>query len=116
MATCWVAYSPFHQAAFVIDALQPNITIVNTGTGDVEGVFHYPTGQFGGFDSMVQRKWLYTLSDDQTDPKIEVFDIEGVNNGKEPVLVQGYDLFEGVGGFAPAPSWMGLDVYPSQRG
>ena len=112
IASCWCVYAPQFDSLFVFDAVQPNITILDDNTGDLRSVFHFDPTQRGGVDAMAQRSWLYSLTNNQTDPKINVFNIEGSGSGKTPTLVQAYDLFKGLGTF---PAWMGLDVYPSQR-
>ncbi len=116
-AACWAAYAPRFQSVYVIDAGKPNITILNSETGDITGGFSYSApagGPSGGQDSAVDRKWLYVLTDAHFPtppaPKINVFDLEGGNRGEVPRLVQSFDIFSEVG---PLGDWTGLAIYPS---
>ena len=108
-AACWVAYAPQLDSAYVIDAAQPNFTVINPETGDVRGVVQYEAKMpgSGGFDARVQGDYLYFLTDDQSDPKINVFDI---SDGGWPMQVQSFDVFAEVGAI---PDWMGMAVWPS---
>lgn len=110
IAACWAAYAPRFDSVFVADALQPNITILNPETGDIKGKFYYTTDQLGGQDLVVDRTWLYLLLDSQTSPKIDVFSLSGLNDGKLPQLIQSFDIFAEVG---VIPGWLGLRIYPS---
>ncbi|KAL8711828.1 MAG: hypothetical protein Q9220_003772 [cf. Caloplaca sp. 1 TL-2023] len=110
-ASCWVAYSPqYSPFLYVIDAAQPNVTIVDPRNDEVSGVFDIPSGTpgNGGFDTKIDRKWLYVITDRAVAPKVEVFKI-----GKQGTFlrsVQSFDIFSSVG---QIPDWMGLAIWPS---
>ncbi|KAK5077819.1 hypothetical protein LTR70_009427 [Exophiala xenobiotica] len=119
MASCWVAYAPQFDSAFDIDALKPTITIVSPSTGDVTGTFDFRTPVLGGFDSQVDRSWLYTLTDPfnvnppfnlAASPQVLVYDVSPVREGTPPHQVQSFDIFSSVG---MIPNLHGLRVYPS---
>ena len=96
VATCWVAYAPQFDSAYVIDAANPLISIINPETGDIKTQVTYNVTMpgSGGYDSKVDRNYLYTLTDDQQDPRINVFDI---SRGGYPVQVQSFNIFQQVG-------------------
>jgi hypothetical protein len=112
VAACWAVFAPRFNSAYVIDAAQPNIAVLDPQTGDLKGTVHFDvtTAGSGGIDMVADREWLYALTDDAVAPKINVFSLKGGNSGNLPQQVQSYDPFSSVGSF---PFWMGLDVYPS---
>lgn len=89
----------------------PNITVLDYGTGDLKGVVPYgppvanATGA-GGQDSEVSGEFLYVLTFNQTDPKVDVLRIGGA---ELLTLVQSFDVFAEVGKIA---GWMGMSIWP----
>ena len=91
-----------------MDAARPKITALNPETGDVKGQVSFPAAAAGGFDSRVDRDWLYTLTDDLNDPKVNVFEIVA-----GPALlkqVQSFDIFQQVG---EIPDLTGMAIWPT---
>ncbi|KAL8706557.1 MAG: hypothetical protein Q9201_000430 [Fulgogasparrea decipioides] len=112
-ASCWVAYTPeYSKSAYVVDAGQPNITVVDPRTDEVKNVIGIETDSpgDGGFDTHIDRKWLYLLTKSPSAPKVEVFAIESGGTGL--LSVQSFDIFGAVGRI---PGWMGLAIWPSSR-
>ena len=106
-AACWVADVPQLDSVYIIDALQPNFTYISQETGEVKGVVQYDAKPMtGGIDTAVLRDYLYFLTDNLKDPKINVFQL---GDGGEPKFVQSFDIFKEVG---VIPFWMGLGVWP----
>lgn len=113
MASCWVVLAPQYDDVIVIDALQPNITVVSPETGAVKQVFHFDAPPLGAADSKLDRRWLYLLTDSPTDPQVLVFDVSPLQDGASPPQVQSYDIFSALGLFAPGAEAMGLAIHPS---
>ncbi|KAL8687581.1 MAG: hypothetical protein Q9218_006285 [Villophora microphyllina] len=111
MASCWVTYVPqYSRYAYVIDALEGEITAVNAQTDEVTSVYTYPlnsTGN-GGIDTRIDRKWLYLLTDSAKAPKLDVFAVQQGGPGLK--MVQSFDIFSTVG---VIPFWMGLAIWPT---
>lgn len=110
MAACWVAYALRFRQPSSSTPCSPISRLSALKLVISKVFFHFETSEFGAFDTAVDRTWLITLTDAPTDPKIVVFDLTGLNEGKLPQQVQSYDLFSSVGTF---PDWMGLHIYPS---
>lgn len=108
VASCWAAYAPQFDTVFVLDAAQPNITVVSPETGDVRGVVQFDAVMGGGIDSRVDREWLYTLTDPNTDPKVMVWNVKEGGQLRE---VQSFDIEGSLGETIPA--WFGLAIYPT---
>lgn len=111
IASCWVAPAPHYDSLFVIDAGVPNITVLDSTTGDLKGVapFGAPVANAsgaGGLDSEVAGEFLYVLTLNQTDPRVDVLKIGGVGL---LTLVQSFDVFGEVGRIA---GWMGMAIWP----
>ena len=113
MASCWVVLVPQYDDVIVVDALQPNITIISPETGAVKEVFHFDAPPPGAADSKLDRKWLYTLTDSPTDPKVLVFDVTPLSDGGLPQLAQSYDTVGAVGLIPTGAGLFGLAVYAS---
>ena len=60
-----------------------------------------------GVDARVHREYLYFLTDYQSSPTINVFDI---GDGGWPRQVQSFDVFAEMG---TIPDWMGMAGWPS---
>lgn len=89
----------------------PNITVLDSTTGDLKGVvpFGAPVANAsgaGGLDSEVAGEFLYVLTLNQTDPRVDVLKIGGVGL---LTLVQSFDVFGEVGRIA---GWMGMAIWP----
>ncbi|KAL8872024.1 MAG: hypothetical protein Q9174_002274 [Haloplaca sp. 1 TL-2023] len=111
---CWVAYSQdSSRYAYVIDAGQPAIGIVDPRTDGLQGVsgFGNTTAvRLGGVDARLDRKWMYLLTNDPMAPKINVFGLE--RGGAKLRNVQEFDVFGKVGNIT---SWQGLAIWPASR-
>ncbi|KAL8791765.1 MAG: hypothetical protein Q9195_005641 [Heterodermia aff. obscurata] len=95
--TCWVGYDPrVSSRAYVMDAGQAVIDVVDAGTGRLERRV-----RIGG-------EWIYVLTDDPNHPNINVFKIQG---GPDLNPVQQFDLFGSAVG--SIPEWMGLAIWPN---
>ncbi len=105
-AACWGAYAPRFNSAYVIDAGQPNITVLNPANGDVKGVITYDASAKGGFDTAIDRTYMYVLAGSDG---VVVIDLEGSHEGVVSRQVQQYDL----GPLGPREQWQGMAVYPS---
>ena len=104
-AACWSTYSPRFDAAYVMDAGAPNITIVNPHDGSIKGVIQFEkTNPLGGYDVATDRDWLYFLAHDSS---IIVVNLEG-NGGKE---TQRFSL----GSEGKPNQWQGMAVYAGSR-
>lgn len=106
-AACWGAYSSRFDAAYIIDAAHPNITAIDPVSGQTKGVIEYGMAAKGGFDTAIDRTWMYVLSGAST---VVVIDLDGSHGGKAVgKQVQSFDLAaEG-----PAGAWQGMAIYPS---
>lgn len=105
-AACWGAYAPRFDAAYIIDAGNPNITVINPESGRTKGVIKYDMSAKGGFDTAIDRTYMYVSTGAST---VVVIDLEGSNHGKVSKQVQQYDLAkDGVKGH-----WQGMAIYPS---
>ena len=67
--TCWVAYDPcLSKSAYVMDAGQPQINVVDPGTGVLEKRVNFTNGGqpvktgSGAFDTRIDREWVYVLT------------------------------------------------------
>ncbi|KAL8965078.1 MAG: hypothetical protein Q9183_004042 [Haloplaca sp. 2 TL-2023] len=114
MGDCWVAYSQdSSRYAYVIDAGQPAIGIVDPRTDSLTGVsgFGKTTAiRAGGVDARLDRSWLYLLTNDPLAPTINVFHLE--SGGKALRNVQEFDIFGRVGNIT---SWQGLSIWPASH-
>ena len=110
IAACWVAYSPHAYSAYIIDGAQPNITVIDTPTGNIRGTIHYSAAPMtGGIDAAIDRGRLYMLTD-AASPKIEVFKLNEHDDADLADNIQSYDVFSNVG---VLPFWMGMAIYPA---
>lgn len=87
---------------YVVDSGHTNITVLDPGSGVIKGVIDYESDAIGGFDTTIQREWMYTLAGDSS---VIVFRLEG-DGGKE---VQHVSLK----GEGPAGQFEGLAVWPA---
>lgn len=110
LAECWVAYSPHGKAAYVVDAFQANVTVVDTESGDVRARFGYPARAAGGVDAAIDRGRLYLLTDDVVAPKVNVFKLRERDAEEPAMLVQSLDIYGTVGSIGTAN---GMAIYPS---
>lgn len=67
--TCWVAYDPrLSKSAYVMDAGQTQINVVDPATGELEKRISFTNGGqppflgSGSFDTRIDREWLYVLT------------------------------------------------------
>ena len=67
--TCWVAYDPrLSTSAYVMDAGQPQINVVDHTTGALEKRIGFTNGGrpvtsgTGSFDTRIDREWIYVLT------------------------------------------------------
>lgn len=106
VGACWGAYSPRFEAAYIIDAGSTNFAIVDPESGAMKGTVKLDMSAGGGFDTKIDRTWMYVLTQDSS---VVVVDLEGSNYGKAATQVQKYDLANyGVKG-----NWEGMAIYPS---
>ncbi len=105
-ADCWGAYAPRFNSAYVIDAGNPNITVVDPASGAVKGTIAYDASAKGGFDTAVDRSYMYVLAGGDY---VVVLDLEGSHEGVVARQVQQFDL----AGLGPRRQWQGMAVYPS---
>lgn len=100
-ASCWGAYSPQYDTAYVIDAGHTNITLLDPASGAIKGVISYEAGAKGGYDTVINREWLYTLT---ADSSVLVVHLEE-HGGKE---VQKFPLAN----LGPVGDWQGIAAWP----
>ena len=105
-AICWSVYAPRFDTVFVIDAGKPNITLVDPWSGAKKGTVTLDAANKGGFDSQIDREYLYVL---RGAPAISVLYADGLNHGAIPIEVQTFDL-TAVG---PRMGFQGMAIYPS---
>ena len=105
-ADCWGVYAPRFNSAYVIDAGNPNITVVDPASGKVKGVIKYDASAMGGFDTAIDRTYMYVLAGSDG---IVVLDLEGSHEGVVSKQVQQYDL----SALGPRQQWQGMAIYPS---
>jgi hypothetical protein len=105
-ATCWSVYAPRFDTVFVIDAGTPNITLVDPASGAKKGTVVLDAANKGGFDSQIDREYLYVL---RGTPAISVLHTGGLNEGVIPKEVQTFDL----SAYGPRMGFQGMAVYPS---
>ena len=104
-AACWGVYSPRYDAAYVIDAGRPNITLLDPASGAIKGAINYDAAAKGGFDTAINRQWLYALTGDSS---LLVVHLEG-SGGQQ---VQKYPLAD----YGPAGHWQGMAAWPHEQG
>ena len=105
-AACWGAYAPRFDSAYIIDSGHTNISVVDPASGATKGVIQFESKAKGGYDTAIDRTWMYVLAGDSS---VVVIDLAGSNHGKESVQKQHYSLEkEGVVGH-----WQGMAIYPS---
>ena len=111
-ASCWVAYAPQYDSAYIFDALKSDITVINPETGDIKGQVHFtvppaaPGASSGAQDSQVKGDYVYVLGDSAT-PKVYVFKIGG------PQLLEEVQVFDNFAGLKPIPNWNGMAIWPA---
>lgn len=111
LAACWAVYSPHAYSAYIIDALQPNITVIDSLTGNVRGTFRFSAPPMtGGLDSAIDNGHLYVLTL-ASSPKIEVFKLHEHDDDNLADHIQSFDIFSNVG---ILPFWMGMAIYPAR--
>ena len=105
VATCWGAYYPRYQSAYVIDGAQPNITVVDSLSGTIKGAIQFEADAIGGFDTIIHKKFMYLLTGDSS---VLVIDLsEGLGS-----VIQKYSLAQE----GPAGEWQGMAAWPNPRG
>lgn len=96
-----------------MDALASNVTIVDPRVGRVEteGVVQFQTRTpgAGALDARVNRRWLYALTDDTADSRLNVWEIE--KQGWALKQVQGFDI---TGELGLLPYRMGLAIWSAE--
>ena len=104
-AACWGVYSRRYDAAYVVDAGRPNITLLDPASGATKGVIEYDPAAKGGFDTTLNREWLYFLTGDSS---VVVVHLDG-SGGQQ---VQKYPLAE----YGPVNHWQGMAAWPAHEG
>lgn len=102
-AACWGVYSKRYDAAYVIDSGHPNITLLDPGSGAIKGVITYEAAAKGGFDTTLDREWMYVLTGDSS---VVVVHLSG-DGGKQ---VQKFSLAK----YGPVDHWQGMAVWPAR--
>lgn len=105
-AICWSVYAQRFDTVFVIDAGTPNITLVDPQSGAKKGVVTMDAANKGGFDSQIDREYLYVL---RGTPAISVLYTDSLNQGVIPKVVQTFDL----SAYGPRMDFQGMAIYPS---
>ncbi|KAL2044638.1 hypothetical protein ABVK25_012272 [Lepraria finkii] len=100
-AACWGAYSRRYDAAYVVDAGHPNITVLDPTSGATKGVISYDAASKGGFDTVIDRQWLYALTGDSS---MLVVQLHG-NGGQQAQKLSLAD-------YGTAGHWQGLAAWP----
>lgn len=119
-ASCWTAYAPAYNRAFVMDAFVPNITAVDSTNGNTVSQWPFVSPAFGATDSLVDRNFLYVLtipySNDLShylaSPQVLVYDITPITRRQNPRQIQSYDIFKATGSSFEV---VGLNIWPSNR-
>ncbi len=106
VASCWGTYSARFNSAYIFDAANTNITVLDPVTGAVKDKIIMDPTVGGAFDSAIDRRWLYVLGGDAS---VEVISLLGENHGATPAQVQKLDL-SAVGS---RKGWQGFAIYPS---
>jgi len=116
-ASFWVAEALEYDTLFIMDAVRPTITIVDSRDGAIKGQFRFDTPAFGAMDTKADRNTLYTITDPFSlnftliaSPQILVYDITSVIENGTPKQIQSFDIFSEVG---QIPDLMGLAIYPA---
>lgn len=102
-AVCWAAYSRHYSSVYVIDSDHTNITALDPVSGAIKGAIQYQSDALGGYDTIIDRQWMYVLSGANS---VVVIDLE--ESGGTAVQQFGIEQ-EG-----PAGHWQGMAVYPAQ--
>ncbi|KAJ4859022.1 hypothetical protein T069G_07289 [Trichoderma breve] len=118
-ASCWAAYAPIYDTIFVMDAAAAVVSTVDISKESVVSQFDFQSANFGPTDTLVDRNFLYFITEPFNDdfsaflasPQVLVYDITSVSKGKNPQLIQSFDIFKAVGSF---PDIMGLAIYAPQ--
>ncbi|KAL2074889.1 hypothetical protein VTL71DRAFT_8669 [Oculimacula yallundae] len=105
-ATCWGSYSSRFNSIFLMDAVNPDIIILDPVSGAVTGVISQNPAGRGSFDSALDQNYIYTLKAGQS---VSVSDLSGLNHGGQAKEVQSFDLSS----LGPRATWIGMAVYPS---
>ena len=105
-ASCWSVYAPRFDTVFVIDAGHNNITLVNPATGAIKGTVFMDPANMGGYDSQIDREFLYVL---RGSPAISVLNTDSLNEGVIPKEIQTFDL----SALGPRMDFQGMAIYPS---
>lgn len=101
-AVCWAAYSRHYGTVYVIDAGHTNITALDPGSGAIKGAIQFQPDALGGYDTIIDRQWMYVLSGANS---IVVIDLEKSGG----TAVQQF----GIGQEGPVGHWQGMAVYPA---
>ena len=101
-AVCWAAYSRHYGTVYVTDANHPNVTALDPVSGAIKGAIQFQADALGGFDTTINRQWMYILSGANS---IVVVDLEESGG----TAVQQF----GIAQEGPAGHWQGMAVYPA---
>ena len=89
----------------MVDAGHPNITLLDPASGATKGVITFDTAAKGGFDTVINRQWLYALTGDSSTVVVR----SEANGGKE---AQKFPLAN----YGPVGGWQGLAAWPHEQG
>ena len=105
-AACWGVYAERFDAAYIIDSIRPNITVVDPDSGAQKAVITYDKSAIGGYDTAIDRTYLYMLT---AKGSVVVIDLEGSNHGEVSAQIQKFSLAaEG-----DPRHWQGMAIYPA---
>jgi hypothetical protein len=105
-AICWGTYSSRFNSAYIFDAGNTNITVLDPVTGAVKDKIIMDPSVGGALDNAIDRSWLYVMG---VDASIEVISLLGENHGVTPTQVQKLDL----SAIGSRKGWQGFAIYPS---
>lgn len=103
-AVCWAAYSRHYGTVYVVDANRTNVTALDPVSGAIKGVIQFQADALGGFDTIIDRQWMYILSGANS---VVVIDLEESGGTAVQQL--------GIAQEGPAGHWQGMAVYPAHR-
>jgi len=106
VAICWGIYSSRFNSAYIFDAGNTNITVLDPVTGAVKDKIIMDPSAKGALDNAIDRSWLYVLGGDAS---VEVINLLGENHGVTPIQVQKLDL----SALGSRKGWQGFTIYPS---
>lgn len=101
-AVCWAAYSRLYGTVYVMDATRTNVTALDPVSGAIKGAIQFQADALGGFDTIINRQWIYILSGANS---VVVIDLEESGG----TSVQQF----GIAQDGPVGHWQGMAVYPA---